>query len=57
MSQTEYEFWLGGVYESLGTFSNKKDADRGIGPDETLAELLDEYQGKKIKLKIEVVEE
>jgi len=57
MSQTEYEFWLGGVYENLGAFSNKRDADMGISPDKTLDDLLDEYKGKKIKLKIEVVEE
>ncbi len=56
MSKKEYEFWLGGVYEDLGTFSNKRDADIGISPDETLDELLDEYKGKKIKLKIEVIE-
>lgn len=57
MSKTECEFWLGGVYENLGAFSNKRDADMGISPDKTLDDLLDEYKGKKIKLKIEVVEE
>lgn len=57
MSQKEYEFWLGGVYEDLGTFSNKKDAERGINPDETLSDLLDEFKDKKVRLKIEVIED
>lgn len=53
----EYEFWLGGVYEDLGTFSSKEDAERGISPDETLSDLLDEFKDKKVRLKIEVTED
>lgn len=53
----EYEFWLGGVYEDLGTFSSKEDAERGISPDETLSDLLDEFKDKKVRLKIEVIED
>lgn len=57
MSQKEFEFWLGGDYDHLGTFANKEDAERGHMPEERLNDLLDEFKGKKVKLQIEVIED
>jgi hypothetical protein len=49
--------WYGGHYEDTGLFETKKDAERGINCDDRLYELFSEYEGKKIKVTIEIVEE
>lgn len=46
--------WLGGEYDELGLFDNKKDAERGIYPTETLNDLLEEFKGKNVKITIEI---
>lgn len=46
--------WLGGDYDKLGLFDNKKDAERGICPNETLDDLLEEFKGKNVKITIEI---
>nr|WP_289038289.1 hypothetical protein [uncultured Allobacillus sp.] len=53
----ERTFWLGGVYEKLGAYSSKEDAERGMSPDETLDDMLEDFKGKKVKIQIEVVED
>ncbi len=53
----EFEGWLGINYEDTGLFSTKKDADRGICPEERLYELLHDFDGKKVKIIIEVLED
>lgn len=50
----EVSGWLGGDYDKLGLFENKKDAERGICPTETLDDLLEEFKGKNVKITIEV---
>jgi hypothetical protein len=51
------EGWLGGMYDDLGIFEDKEDAERGIFPKETLCELLQSVKTKKIKIIVEVIEE
>lgn len=46
--------WLGGDYDKLGLFDNKKDAERGICLTETLDDLLEEFKGKNVKITIEI---
>lgn len=47
--------WLGGDYEKLGLFDNKKDAERGIYPTETLDDLFEEFKGQNVKITIELI--
>lgn len=49
--------WYGGSYEDAGLFDNKKDAERGINSNRKLHEILDQYEGKKIKITVEIIEE
>ncbi|WP_179089074.1 hypothetical protein [Paenibacillus odorifer] len=49
--------WLGGDYEQLSVHDNKKDAERGYYGGETLDNLTREFQGKKVKIVIEIIEE
>ena len=53
----EYEFWLGGYYNDLGSYNTKEDAERGYFPKQRLDDLLDEFKEKKVKVTIEVIEE
>lgn len=46
------EGWLGGVYDDFGMYSSKEDADRGILPDSTLDDLLDDFKGKRVSITI-----
>lgn len=57
MSLLIIEGWLGGMYDDLGIFEDKEDAERGIFPKETLCELLQSVKTKKIKIIVEVIEE
>ncbi|MEM4994756.1 hypothetical protein WKH56_19540 [Priestia sp. SB1] len=52
----EYFGYLGGDYEKLGLFINKKDAERGIFPDEKLDELFEEFKEKPVKITVETFE-
>lgn len=49
--------WFGGSYEDAGLFDTKEDAERGYMCDDRLHNIFDQYEGKKIKITIEVVEE
>jgi len=49
--------WYGGDYEDAGLFNSKKDAQRGYLPDTKLYEIFNTYDGKKIKITIEIIEE
>ena len=48
--------WYGGQYEDSGFFKTKEDTERGVFCDDRLHELFSEYEGKKIKIAIEIVE-
>lgn len=47
-----FEGWLGGDYEKLGFYDTQKDADRGHLGGVYLTELLEEFKGKKVSIKI-----
>ncbi|WP_340032618.1 hypothetical protein NSQ20_12200 [Paenibacillus sp. FSL K6-1122] len=49
--------WLGGYYDQLSIHDNKKDAERGHYGGETLDNLTREFQDKKVKIVIEIIEE
>lgn len=49
--------WLGGCYQNIGLFETKMDAERGIDSYYKLHELFSEYDEKKIKITIEIIEE
>ena len=49
--------WCGVNYEDTGLFETREDADRGYRPDKRFYELFNPYDGKRIKITIEVVEE
>ena len=51
------EGWLGGQYDTLGIFNNKKEADYGMFHDNTLDELMEDFKVKKVRITIEVIEE
>lgn len=53
----EIEGWLGGHYSDLSLHQSKKDAERGMKGLSTLDEDLIEFQEKKIKITIEVIQE
>jgi hypothetical protein len=55
--QKEIIGWLGGYYDRLSIHDNKKDAERGQYGGETLDELTREFQDKKVRIVIEVIEE
>lgn len=49
--------WLGGDYDHLGFYDNKKDAERGHLPNERLYDLIDEkFKGRKVKITLEIIE-
>jgi hypothetical protein len=49
--------WLGGDYEDLGFYDNKKDSERGYRPTEKMYEIIDEkFKGRKVKITIEIIE-
>ncbi|MGG0308203.1 hypothetical protein ABEY43_06245 [Priestia megaterium] len=52
----EYFGYLGGDYEKLGLFINKKDAERGMFPDGKLDELFEEFKEKPVKITVETFE-
>ncbi|WP_025909346.1 hypothetical protein [Priestia flexa] len=52
----EFTGYLGGDYDDLGMFDNKKDAERGMFPSEELNDLLEEFKGKKVKITVETFE-
>lgn len=52
----EFIGWYGGDYEDAGLFKTKEDAERGINTDKPLHEILQKFDGKKIKLTIEILE-
>jgi hypothetical protein len=49
--------WIGGNYDDLGFYENKEDAERGMFPNETLDDLLEDFKGKKVKITVEVMED
>lgn len=49
--------WLAGSYEDVALYEIKEDADIGYCGGDRLYELFDEYDEKKIKITIEIVEE
>lgn len=49
--------YVGGSYEDCGLFGNKKDAERGLFADRKLHEIFDEFEGKKVRITIEEVDE
>lgn len=49
--------WYGGSYEDTGLFENKEDVERGINSSRKLHEILDQYEGKKIKITVEIIEQ
>lgn len=49
--------WLGGDYDKLGFFNGKRDAERGICPEETLDEVLEKFKGKSVMITVKVLEE
>ena len=57
MDRKEFIGWYGGDYEDAGFFNSKVDAKRGHRSDEQLHELFSEFDGKKIKITVEVIEE
>lgn len=55
---SKFEGWVGGRYDDAGLFETKEDAARGMFPDdEAFYEIFSEYDGKKIKISIEVIDE
>ena len=55
--ENEFIGWYGGDYEDAGFFGSKVDAERGMYSDDKLHELLKEFQGKKIKITVEILED
>lgn len=51
------EGWLGGRYEDLSLHPTKKEAERGMFGYRTLDEDTEEFQEKKVRITIEVIEE
>lgn len=49
--------WLGGNYDRLSIHDNSEDAERGQYGGETLDNLTEEFQGKKVRIFIEVIED
>jgi len=49
--------WYGGSYEDAGLFNTKEDAERGINSSRKLHEIFNQYEGKKIKIIVEVIRE
>ena len=49
----EFEGYLGGSYDKLGFWDNKKDAEIGICGGEYLHELLEEFDGEYVKITVE----
>lgn len=52
----EFIGWYGGDYDDAGFYDDKADAERGMFPNKELHELLREFQGKKIKITVEILE-
>lgn len=48
--------WFGGSYEDAGLFDSKEDAEIGQCCSNRLHEIFSEYEGKKIKVVIEIME-
>lgn len=57
IGRTTFIGWYGGNYEDIGFFETKEDAMRGMNPENRLHELLSIYEGKKIKIIVEIVEQ
>jgi hypothetical protein len=53
----EFDIWLGGDYDYLGSFRDKEDAERGIIPNEYMYDIFDDFKGKRVKITVEVIEE
>lgn len=53
INKKEFKGYLGGSYEKLGLWDNKKDAEIGIVGGEYLHELLSEYDGNFVKITVE----
>lgn len=51
------EGWLGGHYDDLSLHDNKEDAERGLPAFNTLDDDLMEFQEKKIRITVEVIED
>lgn len=52
------EGWLGGHYDDLSLHETKRDAERGLANyGHTLDDLTREFQDKKVRITIEVIEE
>ena len=49
--------WLGGNYDDLGFYDDREDAERGMMPNDTLDELLEEFKGEKVRITIEKITE
>lgn len=49
--------YLGGVYDDFGIYETKEDAERGHIPDEQMFEALSDFDGKKVKITVEQLEE
>lgn len=52
----EFIGWYGGYYDDAGFYNDQEDAERGYRPNEPIYETLGEFQGKKIKITVEVLE-
>lgn len=51
------EGWLGGHYDDLSLHQTKKDSERGLKGYTTLDDDLVEFQDKKVRITVEVIEE
>lgn len=51
------EGWLGGRFDDLSLHQTKEDSERGLKGYTTLDDDLDEFQEKKIRITIEIIEE
>lgn len=51
------EGWLGGHYDDLSLHQTKEEAERGMKGYSTLDDDLEEFQEKKIRITVELIEE
>lgn len=54
--KAEFTGWLNVSDEDTGLFNTEKDAERGIIPDKRITEVLNPFDGKKVKITVETIE-
>jgi len=51
------EGWLGGNWDEFGIYSNKKHAETGMFPDDDMYVLMKDFDGKKVRITVEEIED